>query len=185
MSTTRVRKGGRIDPATLPRGPHGRALCRYCTTRECTPPRRTFCSADCIHQWRLRTRPSYAKACVFKRDRGVCAVCRVDTKLLAAELWAEGLESGRAHQQRLLVLHGISRNRKVWARKLGGNLWDLDHVIPVALGGGECAEDNYQTLCIPCHRLKTAQQARDRRIAKQRGEQLSPPPSPPQIVDTD
>jgi 5-methylcytosine-specific restriction endonuclease McrA len=32
--------------------------------------------------------------------------------------------------------------------------FDLDHAIPLAIGGGDI-EDNLRPLCTPCHRLKT------------------------------
>ncbi len=162
MSITRVKSGGRIDPKTLPRGPNGHALCRNCLVQECVPPRKTFHSKECVHEWKLKTRPSYAKACVFKRDRGICCACQTDTKVLAAELWAEGLQYGRAHQQRLLGLHGIPRNRKVRARKFGGGLWDMDHITPCYLASAPADLDGLQTLCIPCHKTRTAAQAAHR-----------------------
>jgi 5-methylcytosine-specific restriction endonuclease McrA len=36
------------------------------------------------------------------------------------------------------------------------SLWDADHIIPVAEGGGECDLDNMRTLCLKCHRIATA-----------------------------
>ena len=33
--------------------------------------------------------------------------------------------------------------------------WHADHIIEVRHGGGGCTIDNYQTLCIPCHKAKT------------------------------
>ena len=36
-----------------------------------------------------------------------------------------------------------------------GKAWDIDHVIPLALGGTNEAE-NLQILCKPCHQSKTA-----------------------------
>ena len=36
------------------------------------------------------------------------------------------------------------------------SLWDADHVIPVAEGGGQCDLDNLRTLCLLCHRDETA-----------------------------
>ena len=35
------------------------------------------------------------------------------------------------------------------------SLWDADHIVPVAEGGGECDLCNLRTLCIPCHRRVT------------------------------
>jgi hypothetical protein len=34
------------------------------------------------------------------------------------------------------------------------SLWDADHVVPVHRGGGACDLDNFQTLCLDCHRTK-------------------------------
>ena len=60
-------------------GVNGRALCRWCKT-EVSGRRRTFCSDACVHQWRLRSSVSYLRECVFARDRGVCAICGINTK---------------------------------------------------------------------------------------------------------
>ena len=35
-----------------------------------------------------------------------------------------------------------------------GKAWDIDHILPLALGGTN-APDNLQILCRPCHRTKT------------------------------
>ncbi len=36
-----------------------------------------------------------------------------------------------------------------------GTRWEIDHVVPLALGGAD-AHDNLQVLCAPCHSGKTA-----------------------------
>jgi 5-methylcytosine-specific restriction enzyme A len=36
------------------------------------------------------------------------------------------------------------------------SLWDADHVVPVAEGGGQCDLSNMRTLCIQCHAAATA-----------------------------
>lgn len=33
--------------------------------------------------------------------------------------------------------------------------WQADHIIPVHKGGGACGMDNFQTLCVNCHKIKT------------------------------
>lgn len=75
--------------------------------------------------------------------------------MIASELWEVNLLQGPAMMLRTKLLHGIPASRKVWKRKLGGGLWDADHIIPVREGGGSCGLDNIQTLCIPCHKHKT------------------------------
>ena len=37
-----------------------------------------------------------------------------------------------------------------------GKAWDIDHILPVALGGTNDSK-NLQILCKPCHRSKTSQ----------------------------
>ncbi|XP_066509370.1 DNA annealing helicase and endonuclease ZRANB3-like isoform X3 [Hoplias malabaricus] len=43
-----------------------------------------------------------------------------------------------------------------------GQFWQVDHINPVYSGGGQCLLDNLQTLCTVCHRMRTAQQAKER-----------------------
>lgn len=33
--------------------------------------------------------------------------------------------------------------------------WHADHIVAVINGGGGCDLNNFQTLCVPCHKLKT------------------------------
>jgi 5-methylcytosine-specific restriction endonuclease McrA len=127
-------------------GVHGRPLCRWCRMEILAKRRRTFCSGYCVHQWRLRSDPGYLRDHVFLRDKGICLLCRTDTVAAYAELKRS---RGKARAE-LLEVWGI---RSVTARR---SLWDADHVIPVAEGGGECDLDNLRTLCLCCHREVTA-----------------------------
>src|SRR5947209_4294869 len=128
--------GGFADRAALRKGQNGRSLCRWCGLE--VPPRRfTFCSAWCVHEWRLRTDASYLREQVFLRDRGVCAICQADSRTAHLEL----KRSRGAHRQELLARWGLKRfNRQT--------LWDADHIVPVAEGGGECDLENIRTLCL-------------------------------------
>ena len=103
----------------------GRALCRWCGV-EVTGRRRTFCSDACVHEWRLRSSSSYLRDCVFKRDRGVCALCSLDTTKLPR------------------------RGKRRRAR----SLWEADHIVAIREGGDSNLE-NLRTLCVLCHRQVT------------------------------
>jgi 5-methylcytosine-specific restriction protein A len=107
--------------------------------------RRTFCSEYCVHEWRLRSSPAYLRDQVKQRDRGVCASCGVDT----LHAWRRLLRSRGRSRLELLAHWGL---RRVSRR----SLWDADHVLPVAEGGGECDLANIRTLCLRCHREATA-----------------------------
>lgn len=124
------------------RGPNGERLCFWCE-KPVPPPKRSFCSQECVHEWRLRTDPRYLRRCVFERDQGVCALCGLDTEALRREL--EALPWWEQEERRATLR--IPPNRR--------SLWDADHILPVSNGGGECGLDNIRTLCIWCHRKET------------------------------
>ncbi len=142
----RTLPGGRLQPALLPRGPNGLPLCRWCDLEILARRRRTFCSDYCVHQHRLRTDPGYLRDHVFARDRGICALCQADTPAIYAAL----KRSRGAARVAGLSLYGM---KTITSRR---SLWDADHILPVAEGGGQCDLDNLRTLCLPCHREATA-----------------------------
>jgi 5-methylcytosine-specific restriction endonuclease McrA len=65
--------------------------------------------------------------------------------------YAELKRSRGKARDSLLELWGL---KSVMARR---TLWDADHILPVAEGGGECDLENLRTLCLPCHREVTAE----------------------------
>jgi 5-methylcytosine-specific restriction enzyme A len=145
QSSKRTMAGGWVRKDDLPKGPNGRALCRWCNL-EVPRGRQTFCSGWCVAEWRLRTNPAYLREQTFDRDRGVCARCGVDT--MAA--WSQLKRSRGTARARLLDHWGLKTvNRR--------SLWDADHIVPVVEGGGECDLHNIRTLCLICHREITRQ----------------------------
>jgi 5-methylcytosine-specific restriction endonuclease McrA len=143
-TTARNLPGGRVSRDKLPTGPNGRALCRWCHL-EVPKGRHTFCSDFCVDEWRLRTDPAYLREKTFERDRGVCAVCGVDTVAVYNQI-KQQRGTGRL---RLLAHWGMKTlNRR--------SLWDADHIVPVVEGGGMCDLSNIRTLCLRCHRTATA-----------------------------
>ena len=146
MSTNRVRKDrGRVNHEKLPKGLNGRALCRYCK-KEVPASRKTFCSAVCVHEWKVRTQPGYLRMCVLKRDNGKCAKCKKDAIILGLELQILKRKDHPAWMKWYRD-HGVSLARK--------SMWDAHHKRAVAEGGGECGMDNIVTLCIICHIAET------------------------------
>ena len=146
MLVPRTLAGGRAQRHLLPIGPNGLPLCRWCELEILAKRRRTFCSDYCVHQWRLRTDPGYLREQVFARDRGVCHLCQADTIAIYSALKRA---RGKARMAGL-SLYGM---KTIHARR---SLWDADHIVPVAEGGGQCDLDNLRTLCLPCHREVTA-----------------------------
>ena len=166
-------KAGWCNPSKLPKGPNGRNLCRWCGA-EVPTSRRTFCSQPCVDEWSVRSNPGYARKLVFKRDKGVCAVCGLDTEQLVKELWnargyARKLDrwERRIHNQsRVSMTFELARDTPFTRRlrRLGvpyrlwdlcHSFWEMDHIVPVVEGGGECGLEGLRTLCWECHARAT------------------------------
>jgi len=131
-------------------------LCRWCKN-PVKPPKRTFCSSVCIHEYKIRSDTKYARDFVYERDLGQCSRCGVDTRYMKIEI--ENL--------RRSVNSGIDSFKKnpsyvEFCKKFGltvgeslKSVWHMDHKKPVFKGGGECGLDNLVTLCVLCHKAKT------------------------------
>lgn len=182
------RHGGRHDllmfPGRVPTGPDGLPRCRRCG-QSCRPPRRSWCSDECVHEYQIRSNAAYAREEVRKRDGGVCAKCGCDTVALARRL---ARLRTRLKQKRnanydysggrtALSDRGYTRRcERVgrWIRIAESRWsapWDMDHILPVSEGGGTCGLENLRTLCVPCHLDETAELRRrlsDRRTGQGR-----------------
>jgi 5-methylcytosine-specific restriction endonuclease McrA len=143
---------GFIDPKTLPINAEGYRECRYCH-KSVKPPKRSFCSNECVHEYRLRSDGTYLRLNVFERDHGICAICNIDTKDIAKKLLST--DKTDPSYDKILEEYKISKKRKITPGKLGGGLWDADHIVCVKDGGGCSGLDNLRTLCISCHKIIT------------------------------
>lgn len=159
MSTRRHKPGAYGD---TPLGPNGKPTCRQCG-EEVSGRRRTFCSDECVAIWRNERDQKWQREQVFARDDGRCQLCGLDVSAFER----------RVHRFRHRCMGGDSvarmRGLRSWRRyarvlKASGfsvpdypyqglrSLWEMDHIKPVVLGGGECGLDNLRVLCVPCHR---------------------------------
>ena len=112
-----------------------------------------WCSEACRKEGYIRS--GYVLVHVRERDKGVCALCGLDTVSLKkrfVRLW------DRCKEKRLC--YSFDRLRK-WSRLTGvsHNMepFDMDHILPVSEGGGCCGLDNYRTLCKKCHKKISAE----------------------------
>ena len=152
--------------------------------RGCAKPvpkgRRSWCSDECVQAYLLRHDPKAARAAVFERDKGRCALCGRDCAVLEEKLraWIQATDlqsdSVTSYQER--------RRRCAWARRCGvkesggygfvfawfRSLWDADHIRPVVEGGGGCSIENLRTLCVCCHKGETKKLAARRAEARRR-----------------
>jgi 5-methylcytosine-specific restriction endonuclease McrA len=120
----------------------GQAICRWCRAPVAWP-RRTFCSENCVHEWKVRSSPWYVRQQLKKRDRGICRIC--------------GLDVAKAHREWRKQQPPVTDRAARRAWREARPRWEADHIVPVADGGGECGLENYRLLCRPCHRAVTLQ----------------------------
>jgi hypothetical protein len=158
---TRIRKATLLDllccdlpPRFLPVGtPYPfaeKGRCRWCGGLV-EPPRRTWCSDECVDAWGILTSSAIVRSAVWKRDHGICAQCGHDaTKYTRTD--------------------GSTVDVGMWGE------WDADHIVPVWKGGGLCGLDNYQTLCRDCHAAKTAADAAERAVLRRPDPEPDPYP---------
>ena len=151
----RTRVGDAEHPAYDPSdvGPEGRPFCRWCL-HELPERRRDFCGPACLHEFKVRVSPAYARQQVFARDRGVCSHCRIDGGLLdrvVAALRLRTEDGGRDDATALWLLAELGFGR----RKRVVSVWNMDHRTAVVEGGGACGLGNLRTLCLICHGLET------------------------------
>jgi 5-methylcytosine-specific restriction protein A len=131
-----------------------------------------------VDRWRIKTDPGHVRVLVFRRDKGVCAVCGLDTVQWGRDRDREW--SALQHRVTELPYLEASAARERFRRDhphyfQRSTYWDADHIVPVVEGGGECDLDNYRTLCIPCHKRVTAELAARR--AEQRRVSTAKPSS--------
>jgi len=139
----------------------GEPICRWCRGLV-QPPRRTFCSDACVHEWKIRSSPWYVRQQIKKRDKGICQLC--------------GFNVVKAHREwtRSKPTAGNREARRAW--RLARPRWEADHIVPVADGGGECGLENYRLLCRSCH-VSVTLSWRARRSAPPPASRPSPPAS--------
>jgi 5-methylcytosine-specific restriction endonuclease McrA len=136
----------------IPYSDAARGLCRWCGeeilylkgAHKGQRDRRRRWHPQCVEDYEASD-PREARRRIRKRDRGHCADCGLDTYGLRRSLRGKGMT-------RALRDRGFVPRR---------SLWELDHIVPL-VDGGSHDPSNLQTLCTPCHKKKTAQEARKR-----------------------
>jgi hypothetical protein len=122
-----------------------------------------FCSGNCRRDYFLTKSSIAIRRTVQEVDGSQCSRCGVDCERLVADLAALGTIQER---KRLLeVCHpAFLADAPVHAARLlrtptAGNCWHADHIVPVWQGGGMADLTNLQTLCVPCHLVKSRLEA--------------------------
>lgn len=130
-----------------------KGMCKWCGGKAS----RVWCSKECRREAYVRF--GYVDGYIFERDKGVCAICGIDAH------WVRGrcLEIKRAWgRYRTCDYAELVAGFGPWSLDFCRRLWEADHIIAVSEGGGCCGLENYQTLCLKCHKEETAKLSKTR-----------------------
>lgn len=146
--------------------------CTWCGAK--LPRHRTsWCSDECVHEFRIRYHASYIRHRVFERDKGVCAMCgndshywlrfyhKIQDYVYNGRWKTDVCQDWRTHKRNK---RGRKNRRKMERRAKGSNWapiheysqWEADHIVPVVEGGSSLGLENIRTLCLKCHKRETA-----------------------------
>ncbi|KAF4097552.1 DNA annealing helicase and endonuclease ZRANB3 isoform X1 [Onychostoma macrolepis] len=122
-----------------------------------------FCSPACMEDFQLRSNQGYMRARVLETEQGVCQHCGLN----AHQLYVQVRDAPCTHRKEILdntwlAQLPLKQLNEMIQSPVEGHFWQVDHINPVYRGGGQCSLENLQTLCTVCHRMRTAQQAKDR-----------------------
>jgi 5-methylcytosine-specific restriction endonuclease McrA len=166
--------------------PDGFKSCRWCKG-PVKPPRRTFCGSPlCLFEWQRRTSWKITRQAVYERASGICSGCPLDLRTVDLQRFLTQLKlSHRAENRREkdwrkwkpppeTDASGNLYPRAYWLREIDRAMewksrnrciehnWEVDHVVPVSIGGDWFEWENLCLLCLPCHKLKTRREATQR-----------------------
>jgi hypothetical protein len=149
-----------LNSRMLPKPPKG--FCKWCGRKFIG---RVWCGGECRQEAYVRM--GYVDNYIFIRDGGICAKCGIDTVWLRNNI-IEIVRLWRRYGPRDISYY-ISYSEfwdayGPWGRDFHKRLWEADHIIPVCEGGGCCGLENYQTLCLRCHKKESANLAKRRQV---------------------
>ena len=125
--------------------------CKWCGGK-LPQQQRVWCCDECQNEAYIRF--GYLRE-VWLRDKGICAICGIDTS------WLQSCVKEIKEIQRRFRHVPFSQFKKDLGPWFTHNrcLYEMDHILPVSRGGGLCGLENYRTLCLRCHKKETAKLA--------------------------
>ena len=148
-------------------GVDGKPLCRWCD-KPVPKGRRTWCSRECVEEWRVRGDWKAIRLRIIERDK-VCRICRGQRPVRDeyASKWSSHPVLFSRYGLEAWGPHSIIRYDR----------WEVDHIVAVDDGGTD-EPANLRLLCRPCHKDRTARQRHEqaaRRRGKASGDLLTEP----------
>lgn len=165
--STRYLKAGADFPRLLSHD--YKPICVWCG-KELTGRQIKYCSEECFDEVGIRCGVGVLYA-LFERDKGVCARCGCDCHRIKLALGVLQFDISRMARHRWERRGHLAAAIGLQPTELDKSLWEAHHKKAVKDGGGACGLDNFETVCVWCHKKETAGQAaaaaKVRRVEKQ------------------
>ncbi len=155
--------------------PTAQGLCAWCNESALPPRSKKYCSETCALSAQMIAHPQCpgAKAYLFVRVQDcICPTCGEDF----GEIWASMLERHAATLASFKEHGWYKQTAKItyhWLGSQTGDRWQVDHVVPIHMGGRGTGFENVQVICAPCHSRKTAREGGERASLRRKREGAS------------
>lgn len=146
-------------------GPRPEGICKFCA-QPITNRRTAWCSHECKKQYFIACNDDKViPMAIFARDKGICKICKVNVDKFHKLVYSTTIDNVLNNLEKVNYIFGTKLRKDMPVGELVHSLfhhkdrrvWEIDHIIPVKRGGGICGLDNFQTLCLGCHRRKTTE----------------------------
>lgn len=128
--------------------------CKCGCNQPIPPGRKSYAGPLCHGRWRHKHHNHRdARNTLFQRDGGVCASCGRCTMSLRGG-YIQSLRGMFPGMMPALMDELHPELRPAGFPSLRHSWWQADHTVPIIEGGTSRPED-YQTLCVPCHKTET------------------------------
>lgn len=156
----------------------GVKYCAWCVETPLAGRQKKYCSKECSHSSTVFCYPQTDGSLpnILARQDWRCANCKFDYKPYLESAWVDQIRTVEGTLNRWC--YGDDKYFKNWLAELkegildqsvikklkaiirkefkGDRLPEIDHIIPVAMGGTTLGIENMQCLCKKCHKQKTA-----------------------------
>ncbi|EUD66314.1 hypothetical protein C922_03230 [Plasmodium inui San Antonio 1] len=138
-----------------------------------------FCEGKCRMFYFLKKSSKSVRRLIYERDKGVCNICKLDCTNLIRQIKSQKYfpineKIDYFIRRYPLFIEDINHLTRILEKPMQGQIWNVDHILPVFRGGGEASFDNLQTLCTFCHRKKTKDDYK-KRVKRSNPVESSPP----------
>ena len=144
--------------------------CRWCG-EPCVGRRTSWCSDTCADTYTALSSAGSLDHLIRQRDGNNCRRCGMDLDALRYRIKRMRHPPDTWNSRRLWEAREVVERAGRVLRRLGfnpdGAHYEVDHIVPVADGGGGLGMANLRLLCVPCHKRVTAEW-QSRRAAKAR-----------------